>query len=59
MEPLAEVSLRLLVSLGADRRADLSREQRKRLAIGVELAARPTALLLLNQPLTGEHHQHL
>ncbi|KAF2420724.1 P-loop containing nucleoside triphosphate hydrolase protein [Tothia fuscella] len=31
----------------------LNSEQRKRLAIGVELAAKPTTLLLLDQPLAG------
>ncbi|KAL6149993.1 hypothetical protein ACJQWK_02455 [Exserohilum turcicum] len=31
----------------------LSSEQRKRLSIGVELAAKPTAVLLLDQPLAG------
>lgn len=36
--------------------ADLNRQQRKRLAIGVELVAKPTTLLLLNQPLSGGYH---
>ncbi|KAF2648716.1 hypothetical protein K491DRAFT_783877 [Lophiostoma macrostomum CBS 122681] len=31
----------------------LNSEQRKRLSIGVELAAKPTSLLLLDQPLAG------
>lgn len=58
LEPIAEVSTRLLVSelLVAHHRADLNCEQRKRLAIGVELAAKPITLLLLDQPLAGEQH---
>ncbi|KAJ9636210.1 hypothetical protein, variant 1 [Exophiala oligosperma] len=31
----------------------LNSEQRKRLAIGIELAAKPTTLILLDQPLSG------
>jgi len=38
----------------AEHLAVFNSQQMKRLAIGVELAAKPTTLLLLDQPLSGE-----
>ena len=42
--------------LNTDHITDLNSEQRKRLAIGVELAAKPTTLLLLDQALSGNKY---
>lgn len=47
LEPLAE-SL-----IGETGDSELSVEERKRLTIGVEVAARPSVLLLLNEPTSG------
>jgi ABC-type multidrug transport system ATPase subunit len=41
------------MSSSTDNSTALNSEQRKRLSIGVELAAKPTNLLLLDQPLAG------
>jgi len=38
----------------AERRSGLNIEQRKRLTIGVELAAKPDLLLFLDEPTSGE-----
>lgn len=58
--PSAQVShcLFALSSAAFDHGAGLNAEQRKRLAIGVELAAKPTTSLLLHPPLSGKHHRH-
>jgi ABC-type multidrug transport system ATPase subunit len=42
-----------MISLKAEKLAGLNVEQRKRLTIGVELAAKPGLLLFLDEPTSG------